>query len=350
MKSEVFFTSKKEKLADLFEAAKLNEVFTKKDIVALKIHFGEPGNTAFLRPEYVIPVIKKVREYKGRPFLTDANTLYSGKRQDTLDHLHTAFQHGYTFQRTKAHIIISDGIYGRNTVKIKVDLKHFKEISVAAEAVNSDSLLVLSHFKGHEVSGFGGAIKNLGMGLGTRAGKQMMHADVKPKVDLEKCTGCEVCVRYCPTNAITMKDEKAQIDLEKCIGCAECIAVCRFKAIAISWAGSSDSLQEKMAEYCYGIIKKVKNLGYINYVINVSPNCDCYDYNDPPIVDNIGFLASKDIVTIDQACCDLVNKTEGRIKSKDKFRTLYPDVNWEVQLEYAEKIGLGKREYTLIEI
>jgi uncharacterized Fe-S center protein len=213
---------------------------------------------------------------------------------------------------------------------------------------------VVSHFKGHDVVGFGGALKNLGMGSGCRSAKQQMHADVKPKVIEEKCTSCGKCEEWCPTDAALLNIEvpgsakkKARIYLEKCIGCGECVAACNFGAININWGGSPISVQEKFVEYCGGIIGKKKNkIAYINFIIDVSPNCDCYGHNDPPVVPDIGIVASLDPVAIDQASLDLVNKAAG----KNIFQSLYPDLKESVQLSYAEKIGLGTRDYELIKI
>ncbi len=350
--SKVLFTKDLNQVDRLFDEAGFGKIISKDDFVALKIHFGERGNTAYIKPDRAKPIVKKVKKRGGRPFWIDANTLYKGSRSDTLAHLQTAFDHGYTFGKTGAHVLIADGLEGKAYKKIKVNFKHFKELFVAPLIFEADVLLALSHFKGHEVAGFGGAIKNVGMGLGSRAGKQQMHADIKPVVDRKACTSCGRCLEWCPEDAISWApDGKAQIDLNKCIGCAECIATCRFDAISISWSGSPDSLQEKMAEYAAGIINNFKNKSaFINFVTDVSPNCDCYNYNDPPIVPDIGILASFDPVAIDQASVDLVNRTEGRIKSKDKFRKLWPNADWNVQLRHAEEIELGSRKYELISI
>jgi uncharacterized Fe-S center protein len=206
-------------------------------------------------------------------------------------------------------------------------------------------MIVMTHFKGHEVTGFGGAIKNVGMGLGSRSGKQQMHADVKPEVNMDKCNGCGLCIKWCPQDAIELIVDKAVIDLKKCIGCAECIVTCEFNAIAIQWNGSPASLQEKMAEYCYGAVKD-KKCGYFNFVIDVSPNCDCYGFNGPPIVKDIGVLASSDPVAIDQASVDLVSEKAGT----DIIKKTWPQIDHSVQLETAEKIGLGLRKYELVRV
>jgi len=346
MKPEVFFSKNKD-ISKLFDA--LNISFIKENsLLALKIHFGEMGNTAYLKPENIKPLIEKVKKLKALPFLTDANTLYKGTRSDSVSHMLTAYKHGYDFQSVGVPVIIADGLTGKESVQVRVNLKHFKEVKIAAAACHAESMIVLTHFKGHDVTGFGGALKNVGMGLGSRAGKQMMHSDVRPVVNEEKCTACGNCIKWCPTSAITMIKNKAFIDTSKCIGCGECIATCNFGAIAVSWAGSSASVQEKMVEYFYGVWKDKKDkMVFFNFLTDVSPNCDCYNFNDKPVVHDIGLLASYDPVAIDQASIDLVNKESG---SKDKFREIYPDIDWSVQLSYAESIGIGSRNYELTKI
>jgi uncharacterized Fe-S center protein len=353
--SKVFFLKKGSSdlldgINNLFDTVASN-IISNGDSVAIKLHFGEPGNTAYLKPQFVKPIVDKVKLAGGVPFLTDANTLYKGGRSDSKTHLITARDHGYSKETMGAEIVIADGPDCRDVQKIKVDLKHFKELSVAAAPLRADALIVLTHFKGHECTGFGGSIKNVGMGLGSKAGKQRMHADIRPEVNNAQCEGDGECVKWCPTNAIDLMNGKARIDLGKCIGCAECVAVCPTGAIGISWAGSTDSVQEKMAEYAYGILIGKKNkAAFFNHILSVSPNCDCYPKNDAPIVPDIGVLASNDIVAIDQASVDLVNATPGRIKGKNKFVELYNYLDWNVQLDYAQKLGMGERKYKLIEI
>jgi uncharacterized Fe-S center protein len=350
--SRVYFTKDINKVDELFDKADIGRIIERDDFVALKIHFGETGNKAFVKPERAKPIVKKVKALKGRPFWTDSNTLYKGTRSHTLAHLKTAHDHGYTAGKTGAHVLINDGLEGKTYKKIKVNYKHFKELFFGSLIFEADAMIAITHFKGHEVTGFGGAIKNISMGLASRAGKQQMHADFKPVVDKQLCTACGKCLESCPEEAISWDtDGKAKIDLAKCIGCGQCVVVCRFDAIESSWSGSSDSVQEKMAEYAAGITAKFKNkIAHISFITDVSENCDCYDFNSEPIVPDIGILASFDPVAIDQASIDLVNKTPGRIESNDKFRKLWPKVDWNVQLKHAESLGLGSRKYEIVEI
>ncbi len=362
MSSKVYFSKKTngdliKDLSALFDAV-AGDVISTNDSVAVKMHFGEPGNNAYLKPHFVKPIIDKIKSLKAIPYLTDANTLYKGARSDSKSHLESAKKHGYSKITMGAEIVIADGPDARDIEKIAVDLKHFKELSIAAAGVRCDSFIALSHFKGHDCTGFGGAIKNVGMGLGSRAGKQRMHSDVRPRVNKKICLGDGDCARWCPVNAIRIVEGKAEIDEERCIGCAECVAACRTGAIGISWFGNPDSVQEKMAEYAYGVLLDKKNKAvFFNFLVEISPNCDCYPRNEAPICADIGVLASKDIVAIDQASLDMVNrigtgdKGKGmREEGKDKFRALYPDIDDTVQLKYAEQIGLGSREYELIEL
>ncbi|MFH2034639.1 MAG: DUF362 domain-containing protein [Candidatus Margulisiibacteriota bacterium] len=352
--AEVFFTKDLERLDRLIDKSELMKAIGKGDEVALKIHFGEPGNKAFVKPQYARIVADKVKIAKGRPFLTDSNVLYHGQRDYTVKHLMVAHNHGFTVEATGAPVIIADGIHSRDYVKVEIDKKHFKEVYIGSAGYYADSMIAITHFKGHEVTGFGGAIKNIGMGLGSRAGKQQMHADVKPEVNEKKCTNCNVCVDNCPVNAISPSKDaihRVSINLDKCIGCAECIVMCRFDAIAIQWSEATDLIQEKIAEYALGAAKnKADKIAYINFLTDISPNCDCYPFNDKPIAPNIGILASFDAVAIDQASYDLVNKVEGRIDGPDKFRTLYPTVDSTIQLKHAEEIGLGSRGYELVSL
>ncbi|MCK4778241.1 MAG: DUF362 domain-containing protein, partial [Actinomycetia bacterium] len=298
----------------------------------------------------------------GIPFLTDTNTLYKGSRGDAVVHLKTAIKNGFDISVVDAPIVIADGLQSKDYVKIKVHEKHFREVNLASGLIQADAVIVLSHFKGHCLVGFGGCLKNISMGFASRSGKQMMHSDVLPQINIEECSGCARCIGWCPADAITLKEGKsnkiAVIDYEKCFGCGECRVTCREGAIGISWEGESHIIQEKIAEYAKAVVKKKEGkIGFFNYLINITPDCDCWEYSDAPIVNDIGILASLDPVAIDKASLDLVNKAKGIedsvLNSSDvqrKFHHIYPGVNEEKQLEYAEEIGLGKQDYNLIKV
>ncbi len=347
------------KIQKLFRKADLGSAFAPGDLVAVKTHFGEEGLTSYLRPELVSRVVDMVSKAGGRPFLTDCSTLYKGMRTNAVDHLLLAARHGFTYPVVNAPVVIADGLRGTDDVEVPVNLKHCATVKYGAVAHHADSLIVVSHFKGHGLTGFGGAIKNVGMGLGSRRGKMEMHALVRAKVVKERCKGCGQCVVRCPADAIRVKRSKATIDPEKCIGCGECNVACQHEGIDLGDWNNYTALQERMVEYCYGILKGKKGkAGYMTFIMDVTPLCDCYDYNDVPIVPDIGILASKDIVAIDQAAADLVNAAPGMRNSilrdglapgSDKFRQLV-DADWTAQLRYAEELGLGQREYELIKV
>jgi uncharacterized protein len=377
MKSNVFFSDLKveakktlfDKLDILLDRTDLKGKIKEKDLVAIKLHFGEKGNTAYVRPIFLRKVVDRVKEYKGKPFLTDTNTLYIGTRSEAVSHLTTAYQHGFTESAVNAPVLIADGLRGNSAVKVKIDKPIFKTVSIAHAIHMADALIGVTHFKGHELSGFGGTLKNLGMGCASREGKLSQHSNISPKVKEKACKGCESCLPWCPSEAISMispevegksKHPVALIDSKKCIGCGECILTCPAGAIQIQWNESIPLFQKKMVECAYGVIHKKKGKAlYLNFLTQISPACDCYGFSDTPIVNDIGMLASEDPVAIDQASVDLVNGEEGNRSSKltknweagrDKFRAIYPEVDWNIQLAYAEEIGLGTREYELIKI
>ncbi len=359
-------TSLLDKVEKLLKRTGLEKMIAPKDLVAIKIHFGETGNMAYIRPPYVRRVVDMVKKLGGRPFLTDANTLYVGTRANSVDHLETAITNGFDYAVVGAPLIIADGLTGKDYVKVPVDGKHFKEVNIGSAAYHADAMVVMTHFKCHELSGFGGAIKNLGMGLGSRSGKQQMHSDVLPKIKDDKCTGCNKCSKWCPADAIEMvpwtgnkKGEQAAILDEKCWGCGECVVTCPFDAITINWRTTPEAVQEKMAEYALGAVQgKAGKVVYLSFVMDISPECDCYGHNDLPVVQDLGILASFDPVALDKACADLVNAMpalpgsviEGLKAGEDKFEGVHPGIHWQAQLEHAERIGLGSMEYELLEL
>ena len=350
------------KIGRLLEHAGLAEGVKPQSMTAIKIHFGEEGNASFIRPILVRPVVDAIHALEGKAFITDTNTLYVGSRSDAVSHLETAIRHGFNFPVINAPVLIADGLRGNSTHTVKVGLRHFQEVKIAAEIFNADAMVVLSHFKGHELPGFGGALKNLGMGCAGREGKLSQHSNISPKVTRKRCVGCGQCLSWCPAGAITLDDEsgKAVIDNDLCVGCGECIVICPQKAINIRWNETIPVFQEKMVEYAYGACQgKRERCFFVNFVVQVSPACDCYGHNDMPIVADIGLLASRDPVALDQACADLVIAAPGLPGSAlgseigagcDKFKVLYPEVNWRPQLAYAEEIGLGSRSYVLEKI
>ena len=377
MISPVFFSDLKlesgktllDKLDILLDRADLKGKIREKDLVAIKLHFGEKGNTAYVRPIFLRRVVNRVKQFKGKPFLTDTNTLYTGARSEAVSHLSTAVENGFAESVIDAPILIADGLRGNSAVKVRIDKPIFKTVSIAREIYMTDALIAVTHFKGHELSGFGGALKNLGMGCASREGKLSQHSSISPKVNGKACKGCETCLSWCSQEAISMlslkpgveaKRGNAFIDPKKCIGCGECILSCPSGAIEIQWNESIPIFQKKIAEHAYGAVQNKKGkVLYLNFLTQISPACDCYGYSDAPIVNDIGILSSEDPVAIDQASVDLVNGEAGNKASKlqknwnpgeDKFQGVYPEVDWNIQLAYAEEIGMGTRKYELIKI
>jgi len=347
-----------DKLGALLDKAGIANVAAAKDLVAVKLHFGELGNTAFIRPVFIRRIVEALKAKGAQPFLTDANTLYAGTRSDAVNHLATALRNGFAYAVADAPIVIADGLRGKSEAAVTVNLKRFKQVYIGKEIVEADAIVSAAHFKGHELSGFGGTLKNLGMGCASRKGKLAQHSTVGPQVKKKKCIGCGQCLPHCSQQALCLVDEKAVIDPGKCIGCGECILICPQGAIQIQWDQAVPVFLENMVEYTAGVLanKKGKAL-FVNFITDVSPACDCYPFNDAPLVRNIGILAATDPVAIDQAAVDLVNQeaalpgcclTSHTEAGQDKFRGVYPKVDWTVQLAYAEKIGLGSRTYELV--
>jgi uncharacterized Fe-S center protein len=345
------------RVGELLERAGLAQAIEKDDLVAVKLHFGEKGNTGFVNPIFVREVVARIKRRGGKPFLTDANTLYSGMRANAVDHLQCAVQNGFSYATVEAPIIIADGIDGRDAVDVRVDGEHFETVRVGSAAVHADAMVVVTHVKGHEATGFGGALKNVGMGLGCRSAKQRMHSDFRPEVGAEKCTACGRCVRRCPVSAIAIgPDRVATIDYEVCYGCGECVAACPFGAIASQWKTTPLALQEKIVEHAKGALAdKEGKVVHLSFVNAVSPDCDCWSFSDAPIVGDIGVLASTDIVAIDQAAYDLVtaavglpgSRGEGLGAGEDKF-TVVTGVDGTAAITYAERLGLGTTDYELV--
>jgi uncharacterized Fe-S center protein len=333
----------------------------KRPLVAVKLHFGEKGNTSYIRPNFVRLVVDELVNGGANPFLTDSNTLYIGTRTEAVSHLTTAIENGFAYAVTRAPLVIADGLTGKAEVEVEINKEQFKSVFLAEAIYEAEGLVAMSHFKLHEMAGFGGAIKNLCMGGASRKGKMAQHSNISPVVTQKKCTGCGECAAHCAVEAIHInpETEKAFIDPKKCVGCAECISVCPYGVIQIQWNEAIPVFLKKMVEYAYGVMLSKKDRAlFINFITQVSPACDCYGHNDLPIVGDIGIVASRDPVAIDQACADLVNQARGlsgtalkkRSAGVDKFKDIYPQVDWPIQLEYAESLGMGTREYELVKV
>ncbi len=337
----------KEKTRLLFGSFNMKKYIMVDDLVAIKLSFGEEKNKGYINPQYVKFVVDEVKSHRGKPFLTDTNTLYKEKRQNTIDHLNLAYEHGFTPEITTAPIVIADGLRSGENVEIKIDKKHFKSVKIARACADADCLIALSHVTGHMMSGFAAAIKNIGMGLATRAGKLLQHSNVKPSVLSSKCTACGLCIINCPVDAIIMKGKAAYIREDVCIGCGDCLIACRDDAIKISWSEAATILQEKMAEHALGVMKdKEGRCIFLNYAMKITKFCDCMAKDDPSVAPDIGILASTDPVAIDKASADLVCEAA----KSDVFNKAHPKIDWTVQLTYGAQIGLGNLEYELVEM
>ena len=372
-KAKVYFTDLRarfdcnllQKLRKLLLAAGMDQIDFQNKYAAIKIHFGEPGNLAFLRPNYAKVVADLVKELGGKPFLTDCNTLYVGRRKNALDHLDAAYENGFSPFSTGCHVLIADGLKGTDETLVPIDGEYVKEAKIGTAIMDADVFISLTHFKGHEMTGFGGSIKNIGMGCGSRAGKTEQHSSGKPHIVTEECRGCRRCQKECANGGLVFDEaaKKMTVDLNHCVGCGRCLGACNFDAIRFNNDNANEILNCKMAEYTKAVIDGRPNF-HISLIVDVSPNCDCHCENDAPILPNIGMFASFDPLALDQACVDACLAADplphsqlsdhladpGFHKHHDHFTNSSPESEWRSCLDHAEKIGLGNREYELIKM
>jgi uncharacterized protein len=369
--SKVYFTNLRaksslnllKKLDNLVIRAGIDKIDFRKKIVAIKIHFGEPGNLSYIRPNYAARIVKMLRSKEAIPYLTDCNTLYSGQRSNAPLHLEVAFENGFNPLATDCPVIIGDGVRGNDFTEIPLDLEFCKSAKIGSSITAADIIVTLNHFKGHEMTGFGGALKNIGMGCASVGGKLFLHSGASPEIYDQNCTGCRLCEKHCAYGAVKVgKDRIAHIDYDLCVGCGQCVAVCQDDAARVIWQSSSETVSKRVAEYSLAVVKD-KPAFHINFMMNISPDCDCWDFNDYPLVPDIGIAASFDPVALDKACADMVTAApalpgskicddhiKGDLRGSDKFKMAHPDTFWQAGLEHAEKIGLGHTEYELITV
>ena len=374
-KSKVYFTNFRtiangdglpKKLEKLIKKAGIANIDMEEKFVAIKMHFGEHGNLSFLRPNYARAVVNVVKELGGKPFLTDCNTMYVGSRKNGLDHLYCAWENGFTPLSVDCPVIIADGIKGLDDINVPVDGgEYVKEAKIGRAIMDADVFISLAHFKGHEATGFGGTLKNIGMGCGSRAGKTEQHCSGKPRIKEIKCRGCRRCQAMCANGGLVYLEDKKKmsVDYDKCVGCGRCLGACNFNAISFANNNAPEMLEYRMAEYAKAVTDG-RPCFYINIVRDISPNCDCHGENDVPILPDIGMFASFDPVALDQACadallaCDPMPNSQlsdnlakpGFVPLKDHFCNSQPDTEWEFCLAHAEKLGMGSREYEIVEI
>ena len=374
MKSKVYFTdfrtpmygpSIPSKFKKLALDAGLADLGLEGKFVAIKMHFGELGNLSYLRPNYARTLVDAIKELGGKPFLTDCNTLYPGFRKNAIEHLECAWQNGFTPYTVGCPIIIGDGLKGTDDVAVPVrGGEYIKEARIGRAVMDADVVISLSHFKGHEEAGFGGALKNLGMGCGSRAGKKDQHSAGTANIDPALCRGCRKCERECANGGLVYDGAARKMTVSSsCVGCGRCIGACNFDAISFADNFANEMLGRRIAEYSKAVVDGRPNL-HISLIIDVSPNCDCHAENDAPILPDLGMFASLDPVALDQACADACNAatplpnsqisdnlaTPGFHDHHDNFKNNRPTIDWKSCLEHAEKIGLGTREYELVTI
>ena len=373
-KSKVYYTDFRAKLGEglplklqrLIRTAGIGQIDMEGKFVAIKMHFGELGNLGFLRPNYARAVADVVKSLGGKPFLTDCNTLYPGSRKNALEHLYCAWENGFTPMTVGCPILIGDGLKGTDDVEVPVEGgEYVKAAKIGRAVMDADIFISLSHFKGHEMTGFGGAIKNIGMGCGSRAGKKEQHSNGKPVINADACRGCKRCLHECANNGLHFDEatRKMQVVTENCVGCGRCVGACNFDAIAFANDAATKELNCRMAEYTKAVIDGRPGF-HISLVMDISPNCDCHAENDAPILPDIGMFCSFDPLALDQACVDACLRQqplpgsqlydnmhkEGFCDHHDHFENSTPESEYRTCLAHAEKIGIGSREYELIEM
>lgn len=354
MKEKVFFIKMTDNEDDAAVCSRLEKAINEKDffsfieakdMVAVKTHFGEVKTKGYVRPLYFKMMGDIIKEKNGIPFLTETCTLYRGRRTNAVEHIQFAYEQGFTYPDTGLPVIMSDGLLGDEEIEVKIPGKLYQKVNIASLIVKSQALVMVSHFTGHLITGFGGALKNMGMGCSSRRGKLIQHSTAKPAIVKKKCTGCGECIKWCPADAISMIDDKAEIDKSKCIGCGECLAVCRFDAVNYNWSETYVNLQQKVVEHAMGVAETKKGKAiYINILNRITKDCDCMGAFDK-ITPDIGVLISFDPVAIDAASLHLVEEKSGR-----KLSQMAYDVPYKEQIDYAGKIGFGNPDYQVIEI
>lgn len=355
-KSEVFFIEVKNykdkvqvasKFKQLIKKSGLCEDFPKGELVAIKMHMGEKGNLGHVDAQVVKALVDKIKSKAAKPFVTDTNVLYHGQRVNSVDHLMLANEHKFNIETLGCPVIIADGLLGENAEEVTINKKHFAKVSIAKPVLYLENAVSIAHVTGHIVTGLAASIKNIGMGFSSRAGKLRQHSNIKPQVKENKCVLCQKCIERCPASAIVIKNEAVYIKPELCIGCAECVVACKFDAITIDYGEDVRVMVEKMVEYAFGVLLKIKRKAFFNFAIKITRDCDCLAKDDPLIVEDVGIFGSTDPVACDKAAADMVLE-----KAKiDVFKKGYPQASHYLeQLTYAAKIGLGNLDYELVNI
>ncbi|MBN1307386.1 MAG: DUF362 domain-containing protein [Chitinispirillaceae bacterium] len=336
-----------EKLRILLGRFGFSGLIAEGSVAQVKMHFGERGNRGYVRPELVRTITDAIRSRGGRAAVSDTNTLYRGLRTNCNDHLRLARRHGFTDESVGGVVEIPDDKNASLAASVPVSGRFIASAKVLRRYIDAPLLVGLAHFKGHMVTGFGGALKNIGMGCATRGGKLAQHAAVAPFIIKKKCIGCGACRDVCPADAITIINGTAHLDAAKCIGCASCIAACGNDSAELDWRGGAGSLPEKMVEYAAAVLRSPGKKLFVNVALRITAECDCLAKDDPRIAPDVGLLVASDPVAIDQASYDLVCTKAGGF---DPFRKAHPERDPLRQLDYAERMSLGKRNYELVTV
>jgi uncharacterized Fe-S center protein len=350
--------SLEDKFRRLLNKAGIDDLVGQGELVGIKVHVGERGNLAYINHNYARLAVSEITRAGGKPFLTDTNTLYGGGRHNAVDHHASAVMHGYFEATTGAPFFAADGLRGLDFEELPVKGRHMAGARIAAGICQADKIVMLSHFKGHCEMGFGGSIKNMGMGCASVPGKLELHSGTKPVQDHDRCVGCGQCLMNCPEHAIVMAGQKAVIDYAICIGCGQCVAACNYGAMQVKWAEHGERLIEKVAEYAAALYGQFSGKAlYVNFALDISPDCDCWDYNDRPFVPDIGILASRSPAALDRATMDLVKKANPQPGTgagneeiaANPFDALRPGQKCEYLFEYCRTLGMND-EYELVEV
>ncbi|WP_290624017.1 MULTISPECIES: DUF362 domain-containing protein [unclassified Archaeoglobus] len=333
------------KLNRLIDESGVLDIISKGDLVAVKTHFGERGTTKTVRSVFLRAVVEKVRELGGRPFVTETTGLgLTRLRSSAFGRLEIAEENGYTQQTVKAPILIADGLLGFDFVEVPVNGKYIRKVCVAKAIAECDAVICVTHFKLHMQAGIGGSIKNVGVGCVAKPSKFDIHMSRFPEIN-ENCTKCDKCVEICPTKAI----EDYKIVEEKCLKCTGCAEVCEDDAVNLYWVFGRE-VGERVVECARGVLNANSKFAYLNFLVEITPHCDCHPFSDIPVVSDLGIMASKDMVAIDKASVDLYRKAEavsGALLEKERF---WPWTDVDRMLEYASEMGLGNLDYSLVEV
>ena len=331
----------------VFLATGFEKKLKKMDLTAIKVHVGEKNNVTHVKPEIVAALVEIIKKARALPFITDTSTLYRGRRENAVKHALHAHSHGFSIANTGAPFLPLDGLAGTDEAEVEVNGELHRSVKVAGQVMLADALIVVSHATGHIEAGFGAAIKNVGMGLSSRAGKMRQHSSIKPEVKKDKCENCGKCRRWCPAAAIGEREGISYIFAEKCLGCGECIAVCRYDAIKFDYKIASPILQKSIVEHAAGVVRRFGDKAvYLNVLTDMTRNCDCFNTKQDKFVPDVGVLASADLVAVEQATLDLTERAHGKSLAQSSFPKLDPMI----QMVHAEKLGLGRRDYELREI